>query len=1103
MVGVDGDAVDDAVFDTHPAARTLRAAHYSAGIADVGSGLHPVRDGTAGFGPDQEVPFAAIARLLRETSRADHGPPVQLSGALITGSPVLDHGKITRPLRLVRCVIDVPIRIAGIELAAVELVDCLFTTISVEDVDIDGSAQLTGCKGESIRISSTRVSRSVAFAGTEFTGASPLDLRNLSVGGDFHLEGTVLGSAASVDHASEPAPVVVEAHRLDVGGSILLHDAHVGGGIDLRGAHVDGSVVLAGAEVSGPTDLRAAHVGGLVSVSAARLTGSATLAAFSGDHLTAAAFHADDLVADGAVVLRHATIRDSVSLSGARVSAAPAALRGTGRYEHVTGALVLADIEAGGIRADGCEIDGGVWLPGANVREVSLRRVECTGPLTCEGATVAAGVKLDGSRFVADPGTDPRAVSASRVKVGGRFVFGPTFTADGHVDLAHADTGKSIDLTGAHLRGRLRLFRAHVGSDLVLVGTVIEAGYKEYGVDAIGLRVDGRLTARGLVCDGAVRLTGASADHVVFTGAQVFNPGNVALSGARIEVYGDLVIGDQLDGTDAGGVEIDGRVVLRDARIGGDLVVNEARLRIPGHRVLDTTGASIGGRLAMRHLHAHGMISVDRSTVRRRMVLENIDVDGLGVSTTRGSTSFTALQVTTDEVLIDESRFLGTVRLNGSDISVGVSIRRSTFSGVGDGERLGLHADDLTCARLALVQVNVDGAVQAARVQVGGDLVIAGCAFSDPGRRALDLAGASVGEAIQVKHTTVQGSLSAVRAEVGVGVVLDHLGVDVGVDRNGPSEPADRLPALAMRGIRVQGEVTASEVRTRGEIALDDATLGSVHVDDVVAVAAHRHDRPTGADPVLVFDAHDAEIAGMIDLDRFRVEVIDGAEAVVDLSGMQATTLDVPGGEVIVDLRDARVRTLAIDRDDTAHMILEGFGFDDPGRADVTTALAWLRRDPTGFHHQAYEQLAAHYSRKGDDGAARAVRLARQRHRTELLGTRAAGQALGKVWGWIQDVTVGYGYRPGLAAVWFLGLLAFGTAWFWGRTLDPVEVDVHPTFNPFGYTLDLLIPVFSFGQDSAWDPRGADLVVAYGLIFAGAILATTIAAAVTRVLNRR
>ena len=65
-----------------------------------------------------------------------------------------------------------------------------------------------------------------------------------------------------------------------------------------------------------------------------------------------------------------------------------------------------------------------------------------------------------------------------------------------------------------------------------------------------------------------------------------------------------------------------------------------------------------------------------------------------------------------------------------------------------------------------------------------------------------------------------------------------------------------------------------------------------------------------------------------------------------------------------------------------------------------------------------------------------------------------------------------------------------------------VEPGQGPAFNPLVYTLDLLLPVIDFGQEHAYQPHGAAQWLAYGLIAAGWILATTVAAGLTRVLNR-
>lgn len=51
--------------------------------------------------------------------------------------------------------------------------------------------------------------------------------------------------------------------------------------------------------------------------------------------------------------------------------------------------------------------------------------------------------------------------------------------------------------------------------------------------------------------------------------------------------------------------------------------------------------------------------------------------------------------------------------------------------------------------------------------------------------------------------------------------------------------------------------------------------------------------------------------------------------------------------------------------------------------------------------------------------------------------------------------------------------------------------------------LDLLVPVIDFGQQSQFSPHGPLAWLAYGLIAAGWILATTIAAGITRTLRRQ
>ncbi|WP_327709509.1 membrane-associated oxidoreductase [Streptomyces sp. NBC_00464] len=177
---------------------------------------------------------------------------------------------------------------------------------------------------------------------------------------------------------------------------------------------------------------------------------------------------------------------------------------------------------------------------------------------------------------------------------------------------------------------------------------------------------------------------------------------------------------------------------------------------------------------------------------------------------------------------------------------------------------------------------------------------------------------------------------------------------------------------------------------------------------------------------------------------------------------------------------------------------LEGLTYETLApRLPAAQRLALLERDEDGFVQHAYEQLAASYRRVGDDAEARAVQLAKQRrHRTTLPW-------YGKLWGYLQDSTVGYGFRPIRAVAWLLALLLLGSVAYGLDHPPAAERGKGPEFNPVIYALDLLLPIIDFGQEKAFTPTGPYQWLSYLLIAAGWILATTIAAGVTRNLNRQ
>ncbi|OEV11096.1 hypothetical protein AN218_14540 [Streptomyces nanshensis] len=104
----------------------------------------------------------------------------------------------------------------------------------------------------------------------------------------------------------------------------------------------------------------------------------------------------------------------------------------------------------------------------------------------------------------------------------------------------------------------------------------------------------------------------------------------------------------------------------------------------------------------------------------------------------------------------------------------------------------------------------------------------------------------------------------------------------------------------------------------------------------------------------------------------------------------------------------------------------------------------------------------------------------------------------------MQDVVVGFGYVPSRALIWLSALLFTATAYFQASgPLAAIKPDEAPTWDPFLYSLDVLIPFISLGHDTVWDPTGRDKAVFILLMVAGWVLTTTVIAGLGRVLQRQ
>jgi hypothetical protein len=363
--------------------------------------------------------------------------------------------------------------------------------------------------------------------------------------------------------------------------------------------------------------------------------------------------------------------------------------------------------------------------------------------------------------------------------------------------------------------------------------------------------------------------------------------------------------------------------------------------------------------------------------------------------------------------------------------------------------------------------------------QIDGHLFVEGCVLSG----ALELYGAHVTGEVVLSGTHIS-------APSGLAVWANGLTVEHALRARG--------------GFACDGEFLARGATVRGGVFFERARLSN---PDGYALAADglTVDQTMQCSQGFVADGtvrlRGARISGTLSFDH---AVLRAPQTALQLGGADVAELILTPSEPIqgrISLRSARIQVIVDDPATwPANLRVSGLVYDfiRSGRTQQLAAerLDWISRDPEGYLPQPYEQLANWFRRIGHDDDARRVLLAKQRHR------RATLSMTGRIWGRVLDWTVGYGYRPWLAGLWLLGLLALGTVVFSLHHPVPVGGGSRTNFNAFIYTVDLLLPISLFGQRAEWNPQGTEQWLAYCLIAAGWILATALIAGITRVLSR-
>jgi hypothetical protein len=627
------------------------------------------------------------------------------------------------------------------------------------------------------------------------------------------------------------------------------------------------------------------------------------------------------------------------------------------------------------------------------------------------------------------------------------------------------------------------------------------------------------------------------------------------LEAGNLRVTADLLLND--------GFTADGPVSLADAQIGGSLRLSAGQLRGRGGRALVADRIVVGGACYARRLRSTGELRLPGGRVGGNLDLAGAELTGsagdaldltgvcvggslhAGRHLTMPDLTFTA----TGRVLLSRARIEGDLVFSGARIDRAAD----------PGAVAAAPSTDPAESRLPPVPMGIIDAatcVVADRIRVEGNLEL------DDGLRTdgtFRLPNAVVGGYLRLSGARLAGPYGA--SEHGIALLAD--GMEVGGDLEGRDHGRGafscagqiRLVGARVRGsaslsgievaapdgyalladrLQVGGEFYLRRIRCAGTIRLNDADVGAT-LDCTGAVLDRPRLRPDGSvRPSL--DARAATIgkdllcrdgftaAGGVRLRRTEarksVQFVDAtlvdrpgssnpspryARYALNAYGLATPELRVqlaapPGGTV--RLAQARVGTFA---DSEARVDGHQSGGPTglrlrparghPGRGRPHPAAAVPARDAR-LRTGPYEQLAAAYRRAGDEEQAQRVVMARHQRRY------AEADVVERLWGGLQQWTVGFGYRPWLAVCWLVAFAVLGGVWFATHPPVPVDAGQNPAFNPWLFSADTLLPIVNLGQDGYWRLEGASQWIGSGLVAAGWILATTAAAGAARVLKR-
>jgi hypothetical protein len=602
------------------------------------------------------------------------------------------------------------------------------------------------------------------------------------------------------------------------------------------------------------------------------------------------------------------------------------------------------------------------------------------------------------------------------------------------VSLKGAKIGGTLDLEAAMLVCPLQLEECEFAAPISLAGAHAPAirllDCRLIALNAEQLHTRGSFLLDGSDAIGEVSLVGAHIGGVLaFAGARVTNDSGPALNAEGLRVDQGMFCGEGFAAT--------GEVRLLGAHIGGVLAFTGARLTNECRRALSAERLRVDGSMFCNEgFAATGVVSLIGAHIGGQLIFADATL-----SNDAGAALIAeGLQVERDVFCNEGFAATGQVSLMSTHIRGQLSLAGATLTN-DSGPALnaaGLRVDQRMLCHEGFVAT---GEVSLPAAHIGGQLSLAGATLTNDDGPALNAAGLRVDQRMLCHEGFAAiGELRLRGAHIGG--VLDLAGAKLS-NEAGPALSADRLHVeqnmSCHEGFAATGVVSLTGAYIGGQLTFADARLDGQGV---------------------ALDLEDAKLQAL------RLQFAAAPLGVVNLTGARVERFidrayQPPSTWARCRLRGCRYEALHAEPE-----------------VSVRQRLDWLTADPDEYSPQPYEQLAGVYRSSGDDEAARRVLIAKQRRRRqEALGGAA------KAWSWFLAITVRYGYQLWLAGVWLLGLVVIGSL-LYGEVFDAVanrsgdltpakDASQVPPFQPVLYTIDVLLPLVSLGQDTGWNAHGA------------------------------